>query len=351
MTDRRPPKQKPVPQCLDVIERHPELNDVTYPRILELRPRAKRFIFDAEASRHLGHFIRDCGDLIIANQQFAVPPFETTYIQIELNETIGAIGKATTAQVYGDELVDSRGGYLMHKQWVYPIVTGEGARAGTWPSIFYYERDAPVRPGPIFDKPLVDNDPNDEWARAALLLGTTIEAVPDEATRLDIVRSTRIHLSTDKFKGAPQSVRDNLFYGAMGEFRYVWAALLLLNQKRAGVSFHDVPWQAALHKGKRKVFGAHSVVKIHLAPKETMRRMMRPSLHTPRAAHDVKGHFAHWNLRDGCAHAWPALPEVHDDAIPRWHCQLCNGLRVWRRDYTTGDASVGFVTNDYSVTR
>jgi hypothetical protein len=92
-------------------------------------------------------------------------------------------------------------------------------------------------------------------------------------------------------------------------------------------------------------------VTIRLAPKQTMRQLMLRSLRVPHAAHTVKGHFAHFNQRDGCEHAWPTMPNVGDDNVPRWHCTCCSGLRVWKNDYHTSNGTVGFTTTEYAVKR
>lgn len=345
---QHPPKRRPPPHVLDLVE---PLRDIRASReIIALRPVAKRFVFDAEGSRHLGAFIRECGDLIVANRQFAIPPFETTYLQCELDETIAAIGRGSSVDRLGNrEGRDTQVGYLIHKRRVYSMSADAQGRAS--PGVFAYERDTPSGPGPIFEEPVQIGDSDDEWARLALLLGTTMDAdVFDEETRLDIIRSHRVTVA-ERARHISRMQRSQQVQGSMGDIRNVWAMLLLINQKRSAVRLHDVPWQAALWKGRRRVYGAHSVVRINLTgPKQTMRQLMRPSLHAPRSAHGVKGHFAHYHLRDGCAHPWPLMPEVSESGIARWRCPACSGWRTWKRDYTTGDGAVGYVTKEYRLT-
>lgn len=360
---KHPPKPKAQPQALDIMR--PVALDRDFDHILALKPHARRFIFDREASVHLGHFIRDCGDLILRNRQFAVPPFPVTYVQVELDDMLKAIGKSSSADTMGQEGRDTQVGYFIYERRVYPISRNE-KRAS--PALFRYEMDTPAGSGPIFDEPMQSGDPDDEWARAVLLLGTTVDDMPDETTRLDLIRSTRINLMNERFKSSSMKKTgnpDGEFTGitikmgpaqmrlqvtaAAGDMRTVWAALLLINQKRSFISLRDVPWQAALHKGKRVVYGAHSVVTIHLTGKQTISSLMRPGMHTPKAAHDVKGHFYHYNLHQACDHTWPSMPEISADGIPRWHCLGCGGGRTWKKAYTTGDATIGFVTKDYEV--
>jgi hypothetical protein len=359
-------KDKGVAQALDIFRSRNKVGD----HILDLRPTARRFVFDREASTHLGHFIRDCGGLIIANRQFAIPPFPVTYLQVELDEVIAGIGKGSTVDIMGAENRDTQVGYLIDGRRVYPIPKSNKGTAAM--GLFYYEMDTPAGPGPIFDEPVQIGDRDDEWARAVLLLGTTIHDLPDEDSRLDVIRSVRIRLDPryeiskmELRRGQAggdarvtlidQSIRISRMQKRMvvtasaGDARIVWAALLLLNQRRGNVSFREVPWQASIYKGKRVVFSSHSVVTIHLKDKQTIAGAMRPGLHMPKAAHDVKGHFAHFNLKDGCTHDWPSMPDVSDDGIARWHCLHCGGRRTWKKAYTTGNAAVGFTTKEYEV--
>lgn len=313
-------------------------------RVKELRPRARRFIFDAEASTHLGHFIRDCGDLIVANRQFAIPPFETTYIQIDIDDMIKAINRRSSTEIYGDPDADRFVGYLIHKQHLYAVTSDDTGEAAL--SLLSYDLDTPNNGGPIFDEPLHESDPNDEWPRAAVLLGTTINDIPDEADRLRLINSVRINVNAADIDRKHYRM---MIYATMGELRNVWAALLLLNQKKH-VTAEPVPHRAGIWKGKRHVYASHSVVRIRLGAHETIRKAMLPTMHIPRRRHEVMGHFAHWHLKDGCEHGWPPFPEIGDDGTPRWTCGRCGGLRVWRKYHLRGHGAEGFVTKSYNVT-
>jgi hypothetical protein len=342
-----------MPTALDLVE--PASGDISAKataRVLALRPQARRFVFDAEASVHLGHFIRDCGDLIIANRRFAIPPFETVYLQCDIHTMIKAIGRQTSGNLFGGTPLDLLTGYLVHKGSVWPIAAGEPAPGKLRSGIggFRYDLDTPVGSAAIFPGICLQDRGNEEWARMALLLGTTSHDMPDEETRLDIIHSIRItpNFELDWRKKSDLALR--VFYGGMGDIRNLWAMLLLLNQTQR-IRLEQVPWRAAIVKGRRKVYAAHSLVRLNLAPHETLRKVMLPSLRPlPRRRHAVRGHFMHIHLRQHCIHVWPALPEIDDNNTPRWTCQNCKGLRIWRRDHWRGTAAEGFVDTDYSVT-
>lgn len=317
-------------------------------RIDELRPFARRFIFDAEASRHVGRFIRDCGDLLIENRQFAIPPYQTTYIEFDLEALLAAIGKGCTTEIFGKDGTDKFIGYLIHGNRVTVIVCGDTGSALI--GAFGYRLNTPIKPRPIFATPMNPADPNDEWARISFLLGTMVDDLPDELTRQEIIGNVEINVTWDG--PFDDRRRKTLLLGAMGELRMLWACLLMLNQHKH-IELEQVPHQTGLYKGKRCVCPAHHLVRIHLGQTTSIRKMLSSTLGIPRRRHEVRGHFAHWHLKDGCEHQWPPLPdftvlEGEQETTPRWRCTSCGGLRVWRKAHVRGRG--GFVTKEYVVT-
>lgn len=313
-----------------------------------MRHQARRFIFDEHASLHVGHFIRDCGDLILLNRQFAIPPFETTYLELEIRKVHEGVGKGTSDRIWGPQTSDTKIAFLTHRDAVYVMAASEKTPNGTL-ATWSYHLNGQYSCGPIFpDEPLNLDDPFDHWLRAALLLGTTIHDLPDEETRSAIIHNTRIVCNFDEPLTKPH--RWNLLISAFGEIRTLWAALLLLNQQHNVETVH-VPWKSGILRGKRHVYAAHRMVKIDLHEKP-IRRVFGPSMvHTPRRRHEVKGHFMHWDCVAHCVHQWPMMPEIepgHDR--PRWQCMKCGGWRTWRKDHIRGHGAVGFVTKDYRVT-
>jgi hypothetical protein len=339
--------------CLDHLQRV-GVNDTGFDAVMALRPHARVFLFDDEASTHVGHFIADCGDLIIHNRQFALPPFETTYVQIKLHTMLTALGRRTSSDLesFKNTPPDEYVGYFIHgnKVWVLAggaYETGQNLNVGI--GAFGYDLDKPAGTGTIFPGVvLAPNDPDDEWARGALLLGSTIHELPDEDTRINIIRSIRVTPVFDI--DWRRSMCMNLLWAGMGDIRNMWAALLMLNQTQR-VTTLVVPWRSGLLRGKRHVYMAFNKVKVNLAKTESIRKVFAPNLHPmPRRRHDVRGHFMHINLIKHCVHVWPAMPTVNHSGIPHWQCVNCGGQRIWRKAHERGHSGEGYVDKGYYVT-
>lgn len=351
-----PKASKPLPHIIDLIDYDQAVHsEKVYKAITAIRPRARRFIFDEASSRYAGKFIGTCGDLLIANRQFALPPYETTYIQCDADALVRAIGRKNSHDFLKYDDRDIAIGYLIDRNTIYSV--SQDSRASST-GLFTYTLNTPAGPGPIFDRPIMENDPWDEWSRLGLLLGTTVEDIAEDEVRLDIARGVHIryNYSMEHIKQIAKDDYDlrrrylRMVYSAAGDVRNVWALLLLLNQKRH-VATESVPWKATLLKGKRFVYAAHNIVRIHLEPQETVRHAFSPTLHIPRRRHDVMAHFAHYHLGKDCIHEWPLIPEVDEAGVPRWECGRCKGLRVRKKAHERGHGGVGHVTKDYAVTK
>lgn len=322
--------------------------------VLEMRSAARRFVFDVAASTYVGEFIRDCGDLLYEHRQFAIPPYETTYIEVNIDAVIKAIGQPSTADRPGaKETRDILTGYLIHKDMVYPFARARGSYGAL--GLFHYRMNTPDHHGTLFDIPVFERDPCDKFLKEALLLGSTWRGLK-EAERTQFAADVRIGLNVDastiRNKWGSIAERrqkyETLVGSSCGDFRVMLAALLLLNQQKK-VTTEYVPWEAKLVAGKRRVFMAHSRVVVHLKPHESVRKVFGRTLATARRAHEVQGHFRHLHLGDGCIHAWPYESEVSADGIQRWTCTKCRGRRIRIKSHVRGSGKEGFVSKRYEV--
>lgn len=309
--------------------------------VAESLPRARRYLFDSAASAFLGRFIRDCGDLILKNREFAIPPYTTTYVEMDMDAMVKAIGMTTSGDVlpasYLGSKADSKVGYLIHDGRVNVFVE-DTVNGVAQVSPLQYRIGAPHRvEDPVLSK---TNDP--EWTRLALLCGTTLHDMPDEDTRADILAHNRVQMLVP---GVTPDQMHVLIQGSFGDVRNVWAALLLLNQP-GKVTFQKVAATRRIVRGKLKAFAAHHVVEVKIGDRV---KNLRAALHfekrlSPRR-HEVRGHFVHYGIDENCIHEWSMLP----DQEQRWTCRCCGGKRTWRKDFVRGDASRGFVTKEYEV--
>lgn len=324
-----------------------------------LRPVARRFIFDDEAATYIGHFIRDCPDLLVANRQFALPPYETTYLQFNLDVVLEAIGHP---KLSGDEDRDIDVGYLVHRDRVYSLA--RGLRGGGGISMFSYRMGTSSKwcsgclrfHDPIFDLSVHEGDLGDTYIRAGLLLGSTWSKLTDDewhgfCQSVEVVPTVQrtYPAVVGKSDAEKREKYKRLIACSAGDYRTFVTALLLLNQQQH-VTLQHVPHGSGIVAGKRRVFHRHQTVRIHLRQHDTVRKVFARTMHVPRRAHDVRAFFRHLSLGAECIHDWPQLPEVTDDGIPRWTCTKCGGRRVRVKAHMRGTAKEGIVTKRYEVT-
>jgi hypothetical protein len=129
----------------------------------------------------------------------------------------------------------------------------------------------------------------------------------------------------------------------MLDLRDLWGLLATINDLPVRVD-HVEPSRGFFSRGVYKKFLQHSIV--HLTVPETRWRALinKTATMLRRRAHQVRGHWRKdWRnpLSPLCEH------EFDDDMI----CQRCQGRKLWIGEHERGDASLGFVTHDYTVTK
>ena len=334
-------------------------------RIVERVPRAKRFVLTDPASVRFGEIVKASEGLMLGNTQFALPPFDDCYIEVNNSLLYQAAGKPVAMGKQGEADTDNRVGFLVHKRasdGAWEVVTFSITHNGDCamgPFVYYrYGHRPSCSLSGLID--IIHRQSRDEyarikaispqlevWARLALLLGSGLSELPSEEVRLQIEHEWTMQ-PTFEFAWPYRSA--DQYACSTGDIRNLLCLLLLLNQPQL-YKLVSVKHSHGLYKGRRTVYAGHSVVEISLGQRKLARRIfdnMGPR-NSPKR-HEVRGHFAHWHLRDGCTHDWPVLPDIGDDDTPRWSCKHCQGLRVWREHHLRGDASKGFVEQEYKLT-
>ena len=311
-------------------------------RIRPLMPKARRFVFDKEASAFVGAFIRDFGPTLLENLQFAIPPFETCYIEYHLDALLDTIG----ARMVGMEgpkypnAPDERIGHLIDGKQVHSFIQGSDREASYYPVIIGLHTETYTRG--MFDN---TNLAMDIRKKLAYVLGSTANGLMVGGdTARDWTHHVDVWPVDNIFQGLLRN--DLLRDSGNGTVRNLVALLLMLNRQRERVTLTQVPPKGVIYKGKRKVFMAHSLVTLTTEDYGAITRSFSPTGHheSPRR-HQVRGFFRHYHRVRGCEHAF--LEEGRPD---RWVCQHCGTVRVWVHDHERGDASKGYVTKEYVVT-
>ena len=289
---------------------------------------ARCYVFDLDASFKLGQFIRSCPDIIADQLEFAIDPYPTTYLEVEIDAVIDGIGRAPTG---AGKKSDWKVGFLSHKEVVNTLVCNHdfvGALAG----VYGFAR--------VLREPFQDDDMR--LRQAVHLLGSTFNDISDK----------QVKNFTDQFvtmyygeKAMEQMASDEIMEGHMGEARIYAAALLLLHQKKA-IALTEKPAYRTMYRGKSRPFMAHNVVTITLDSPVQIRKAMSLGSGETRRAHEVPAHYAHRHGTRNCEHTW----QKREAEENHWDCTKCGRFRYMRRHHMRGDASKGFVKKSYKVT-
>lgn len=130
----------------------------------------------------------------------------------------------------------------------------------------------------------------------------------------------------------------------------LWAALFfLMLHKPKTHQITERPRVSVKQKGRRKVFMAHSLVKIDLIGAfEEMRRTAITGARGSYRAHECRGTWVNYDRNRECDHEWQEV--ASEDDIPRHFCIKCSQRRSWRKAHVRGDATLGWVRKQYTVT-
>jgi hypothetical protein len=123
----------------------------------------------------------------------------------------------------------------------------------------------------------------------------------------------------------------------------LWALLATINDLPVKIEFVE-PSKGYVARGTYKKFLKHSIV--HLTVPETQFRklVLRTAMLLRKRAHQVRGHWRKdWRF--------PLTPTCQHDFDDQMVCRRCQGHQIWVHEHQRGDASLGFVTHDYDVSK
>jgi hypothetical protein len=318
--------------------------------------RADRFVFSDAASGLLGRFVIEAGDLVLHHRQFAIPPYDTMYIEFRR-----PFFEAFPENIFG-KAADTAVGYLLVGQRIYIVARSvsqgdKGESSDLLP--FYYTWSLPGEKATLDPKTrgrlLVNIGERGNWHKLAVAYGSSQMKITDEDERQMLLDQCQPHLFIDYANRiAPdglttQETRDTIstmLMNSAGDVRNVWAALLWLNRP-AHTMISNQPAGRRFFRGKQVAYKSHHTVEIDLHKMRSLRRafVLSGERLSPRR-HKVRGAFHHMHGNAGCSHDWPLLP----DEDLHWKCNRCGRVRWWVKDHVRGDATRGWVEHDYSVT-
>lgn len=329
--------------------------------MVENRYKATRYAISDEVTVAIADMVRDHPNGLIDNIQFALPKFETTYVEFDLALFLQRLGSRTTTSLYPNSEADKTLGFMVHKNAVATIV--QGARLGpprVVSSLYTLVDHAPPRG---FIAVRIERGLGEEvqtCKELALTLGSTLinpktklslERADDIVRRVsrwcDAGFARHVKYTQDGEKFYVNAAKGNPIIQAMtgstGDIRNLWALLLWLNQSR--VTYTDeVASQRQFVGGKPRAFASHKVLKLRETYKaKTISRYFSMAAFVKRAQHEVGQFFRHFDKDPTCEHEWPIMP----DDRGHWHCRKCTEWMTIVREHKRGDPSVGVLTKEY----
>lgn len=322
---------------------HPSL-PANFPNIWKFiqsaKPRARRFVISDEVVEQIGLLLHDHPEVFMRNLQFALPPYDTCYIEFNSSVFFDAI---KTPLIGSIETRDTTVGYLIDKNKVAVFAETENPdlpksqHIGFTPQL--WSLDGSGTHSGFYQMPPLPID-----KKLTVAFGTTyqkcLEVMPDEL-RIELDR--RIRLFVDRscdFREFRQTLPH-----FVGEMRNLFAMLLWINQPSM-TEFETIPARRVLIRGRPTVYAQHNIVRLRKGT--TIKKMVSIfNERAPSRRHEVRGHWRHFRLSPNCVHDWTVLP----DDEGHWHCKTCDGTRTWVQEHLRGDAARGFVTKEYTVTK
>lgn len=302
---------------------------------------ARRFVFDDTASSFLGTVIRELGIRILSQHEFAKPPYETTWVEVD--QTAYWQGLTGTMPEFGS---DVKVGFLYHKNKIWTVASN---RQFEEPEILplIYNLHTPISFEEELD--LSQKFGTSRMGFRQLILGS--EGIPetmfDDMLTRDLVRSHKLELIKE-FERLNMSPSDmySFLKGSAGDLKRMLVILLLLTRPdKPIISTSVVPRSSGLRKGRRVVYMDYHKVSIHIDQRTAIKNI---NLEYPtgiiRRRHEVRGHWVQTRkTRTSCEHEWDAI------TVDKFVCVKCGIKRWWRKNHLRGDASKGFTTKDYKV--
>lgn len=338
----------------------PFLHPLVLQRVVAASHRAKRLKFDTDSSRLLGAFIHDCLDLIIKHRQFAMPLYDTMYIEIETDAMYNEIGGRAAGQTgLDDPYTDVVIGFLIDYRTVYTIAKGP---LGTLiMPVFQYINPRGVYEEPGYGKDLAmyrllkspaDEEQLDIIAHLMLMFGSSFNNIKTQMTNEELQLLTH---EVNFYWGGSKSIEkistkghEKVLTEMVGDTRNIYGALLWLNSLPHTIKYTSMPAGHRIIHGKRVPMSAHNTVHIHMKGTVQVRnlfiRTMKAREHPRR--HDVRGFWRHHGgIAQGCGHQWPEIPDKRHKFV----CTKCQRERWWINAHQRGDTSKGFVSKEYKV--
>ena len=302
---------------------------------------ARQFVFNLEASRTVGRFIHACPDILADQVQFAIPPYDHCYIEVELHDLL--VEASPEIHYDRESKVDLKVGFLFYDNLVFTLASNvrePHAQIAAFGTMF---KNGLHR---LPESKLIESKfkGRKQVAMTELMLGTTCYKLTEEQRNVYRDRFTVFH--TIKSEYADDDKLADILNTYTGETRILVALLLMLYNKKH-LRLSDRPFERRITKHGMRTYMAHTTVEISLTDPVEIRRAFGSGHGSPKRRHEVRTHYAHKRIAMRCEHEWVRRECAENE---QWECSKCGGLRFLKRQHLRGDGTIGFVTKKYVVT-
>jgi hypothetical protein len=315
---------------------------------------AKRFVLDRDAVRYCAELVRDNPRIIADAHDFAIPPFERTYIEFPFTEWYETVTGRTA-----DATADTHAGYLIVGNSVRCLAGFQDSVALT-PIEYHLNQPWTVKESFKMATTLGTSRLSFDmfyWGESMHKFGYLKNKMEDEPDfefasdwQKEGVRSLRANhsftLNLMPGMNAP-AIWQKFYQGSAGDLRNIIAMLLFLNRTSKTRYEKEVGMQPGRWIGRKQAnLLTHRVISYSVNPVPRLVKLVAGE-GIRRRLHDVRGHLCHNEVArtNGCTHDWIEFADNH----LKWRCE-CGGLRWWRAEHRRGHEAKGFVTSEYKVT-
>jgi hypothetical protein len=306
-----------------------------------IRPRlmlAKKFTFDESASRFMGELLRRYGKEILSNHEWAKPPYPDTWVEID-HHAYYVDGLAL--QDSDPATADQKFGALFSNGHAYPCHVALNGRGKLGiPSTTYWSYAMHQPASFEHELKMAQFFGTSRMMYCECLLGGVAHVSDPWWTShgKEIARSHRMEISPPLLAGMRDRMRvesrARMLSSHAGDLKIILAMLLLLTRPHRNMVIREEGPKRMLHAGKRMVMRPSSIVTMHLAYDDPVKRYID---HLPtgitREDHNIKGHWCESRIigRD-CPvkvatgfHDWQPIDPIH------YKCDVCDAKKWWHK--------------------
>lgn len=301
-------------------------------------PSAKQYIFDTAASTHMANFIQDCGDLVLKNEQFAIPQFPKVYYEFDIDAFLKTLNRPQSG--YDDRTRDGTVGYFVADNVIYVLCRGLDLKQK--PTLLHFGYSiGKTHMHRMIQQPLLSRRRKAQFFLGSTMEDATISQFQDIAEKYEILNLAKEQSAADDDYLLVNTILKN----ATGDIRNLITMILFLYQSKDVTTIQEFGPSSRILKGKRTTYLSYGTVKINLRDTKAIRRKFHISgSHASPRAHWVEPYYR-TIPKTKCDHDF-----ICETEEKRWRCQKCKAVRVRIEQYHRGDATKGYKLKTYEVT-